>query len=75
VQADTFFAGTTSMEVPQRQSLWHVRLSLALPTIMVGTNQSLVFLLFMVIIAAFVGLAADHLINCMTEGRHRVLGL
>jgi glycine betaine/proline transport system permease protein len=88
------------------QSLWHVRLPLALPTIMVGINQSLMFSLFMVIIAAFIGtqdlgqemqralsstdvgkglvlgfavafigLAADHLINKMAEGRRRALGL
>ncbi|MGR3547747.1 MAG: ABC transporter permease [Roseovarius sp.] len=90
----------------RRQSLWHVRLPLALPTIMVGINQSLMFSLFMVIIAAFIGtqdlgqemqralsstdvgkglvlgfavafigLAADHLIKKMAEGRRRALGL
>ncbi|WP_297771576.1 ABC transporter permease subunit [uncultured Roseovarius sp.] len=37
------------------QSLRHVRLPLAFPTIMVGLNQSLMFSLFMVIIAAFIG--------------------
>lgn len=38
-----------------RQSLFKVRLPLALPTIMVGLNQSVMFSLFMVIIAAFIG--------------------
>ena len=38
-----------------RQTLWNVRLPLALPTIMVGVNQSVMFSLFMVIIAAFIG--------------------
>lgn len=39
----------------QRQKLWSVRLPLALPTIMVGLNQTIMFSLFMVIIAAFIG--------------------
>jgi len=38
-----------------RQSLRHVRLPLAFPTMMVGANQSIMFSLFMVIIAAFIG--------------------
>lgn len=37
------------------QKLWTVRLPLALPTIMVGVNQTVMFSLFMVIIAAFIG--------------------
>lgn len=37
------------------QTLWKVRLPMALPTIMVGLNQSVMFSLFMVIIAAFIG--------------------
>lgn len=39
----------------RRQVLWHVRLPMALPTMLVGANQSVVFSLFMVIIAAFIG--------------------
>ncbi len=39
----------------RRQTLWNVRLPMALPTIMVGVNQSVMFSLFMVIIAAFIG--------------------
>ena len=39
----------------RRQLLWSVRLPLALPTLMVGLNQSVMFALFMVIIAAFIG--------------------
>jgi glycine betaine/proline transport system permease protein len=39
----------------RRQVLWHVRLPMALPTILVGANQSVMFSLFMVIIAAFIG--------------------
>ncbi len=39
----------------RRQKLWNVQLPLALPTIMVGVNQSVLFSLFMVIIAAFIG--------------------
>ena len=39
----------------KRQTLWKVRLPMALPTMMVGINQSIMFSLFMVIIAAFIG--------------------
>ncbi|WP_425467483.1 ABC transporter permease [Paracoccus laeviglucosivorans] len=38
-----------------RQILWSVRMPLALPTFMIGLNQSVMFALFMVIIAAFIG--------------------
>lgn len=38
-----------------RQTLWHVKLPLAIPTLIVGANQSVMFALFMVIIAAFIG--------------------
>lgn len=38
-----------------RQLLWHVKLPLAVPTLVVGANQSIMFSLFMVIIAAFIG--------------------
>ncbi len=37
------------------QVLWHVQMPVALPTIMTGVNQSILFALFMVIIAAFIG--------------------
>ena len=37
------------------QLLRHVKLPLALPTLVVGANQSIMFSLFMVIIAAFIG--------------------
>nr|WP_245639389.1 ABC transporter permease subunit [Rubellimicrobium mesophilum] len=37
------------------QIMRHVQLPLALPTMMVGANQSVMFSLFMVIIAAFIG--------------------
>ena len=39
----------------RRQVLWHVRFPMALPTIVVGINQSVMFSLFMAIIAAFIG--------------------
>lgn len=39
----------------RRQTLWNVRLPMALPTMLVGANQSVMFSLFMVIIAAFIG--------------------
>ncbi|MDE0305883.1 MAG: ABC transporter permease subunit [Albidovulum sp.] len=37
------------------QQLWKVRFPMALPTIAVGFNQTIMFSLFMVIIAAFIG--------------------
>ncbi len=37
------------------QCFWKVRLPIAIPTIMVGANQTVMFSLFMVIIAAFIG--------------------
>ncbi len=37
------------------QKLWKVKIPLALPHIMIGVNQALVFALFMAIIAAFIG--------------------
>ncbi|MFN5996654.1 MAG: ABC transporter permease [Paracoccaceae bacterium] len=37
------------------QLLWYVKLPLAVPTLVVGANQSIMFALFMVIIAAFIG--------------------
>ena len=37
------------------QLLWKVRMPLALPEIMLGVNQTIMFALFMVIIAAFIG--------------------
>ena len=39
----------------RQQKLWGVSLPLAIPTIMVGVNQCVMFSLFMVIIAAFIG--------------------
>ena len=38
-----------------RQILWKVRMPLALPAIMLGVNQTIMFALFMVTIAAFIG--------------------
>ena len=37
------------------QVMWNVKLPLAVPTMLVGANQSIMFSLFMVIIAAFIG--------------------
>ena len=39
----------------ERQILWRVRFPVALPTIAIGLNQTIMFSLFMVIIAAFIG--------------------
>jgi glycine betaine/proline transport system permease protein len=54
VPAETIEAAAMS-GANQRQILWQVRLPLAVPTMLVGANQSVMFALFMVIIAAFIG--------------------
>ena len=64
----------------RRQTLWSVRLPLALPTIMVGVNQSVMFSLFMVIIAAFIGTQdlgqeMQRALSSLDVGKGLVLGL
>ncbi|KIC38391.1 ABC transporter permease [Leisingera sp. ANG-M7] len=62
------------------QTLWKVRLPMALPTIMVGVNQSVMFSLFMVIIAAFIGTQdlgqeMQRALSSTDVGKGLVLGL
>lgn len=62
------------------QMLWHVRLPMALPVIMVGFNQSIMFSLFMVIIAAFIGTQdlgqeLQRALSASDVGKGVVLGL
>ncbi|MEM6905610.1 MAG: ABC transporter permease subunit, partial [Pseudomonadota bacterium] len=62
------------------QTLWHVRLPMALPTIMVGVNQAVLFALFMVIIAAFIGTQdlgqeMQRALSASDFGKGLVLGL
>jgi glycine betaine/proline transport system permease protein len=45
----------TSMGCTERQLLWHVKLPLALPVIMLGLNQTIMFGIAMLVIAALVG--------------------
>lgn len=64
----------------RRQALWSVRLPMALPTIMVGVNQSVMFALFMVIIAAFIGTQdlgqeLQRALSASDVGKGLVLGL
>ena len=54
VPSETVEAAITSGCTP-RQVLWKVRFPLAIPEIMLGANQTIMFALFMVIIAAFIG--------------------
>jgi len=54
VPAETIEAARTS-GCTERQLLWKVRMPLAFPEIMLGINQTIMFGLFMVIIAAFIG--------------------
>jgi glycine betaine/proline transport system permease protein len=54
VPAQTVEAATMTGCTPW-QALWKVRLPLAFPEIMLGINQTIMFALFMVIIAAFIG--------------------
>ncbi|MDX1401543.1 MAG: ABC transporter permease subunit [Kiloniellales bacterium] len=54
VPSETIEAAITSGCTP-RQVLWKVRMPLAIPEIMLGANQPIMFALFMVIIAAFIG--------------------
>ena len=64
----------------RRQSLWTVKLPLALPTIAVGLNQTVMFSLFMVIIAAFIGTQdlgqeMQRALSSTDVGKGLVLGL
>jgi glycine betaine/proline transport system permease protein len=64
----------------RRQILWHVRLPMALPTMLVGANQSVMFALFMVIIAAFIGTQdlgqeMQRALSSTDVGKGLVLGL
>lgn len=62
------------------QLLWKVQLPMALPTMMVGVNQSVMFSLFMVIIAAFIGTQdlgqeMQRALSTTDVGKGLVLGL
>ena len=62
------------------QLLWHVKLPLAVPTLIVGANQSIMFSLFMVIIAAFIGTQdlgqeMQRALSSSDVGKGLVLGL
>ena len=54
VPADIVEAGIAS-GCNERQLLWKIRMPLAFPQMMLGVNQTVLFALFMVIIAAFIG--------------------
>lgn len=62
------------------QLLRHVKLPLAMPTLIVGANQSIMFSLFMVIIAAFIGTQdlgqeMQRALSSTDVGKGLVLGL
>ncbi|WP_432286812.1 ABC transporter permease subunit [Aminobacter sp. BA135] len=72
-------AGITS-GCTQRQLLWNIRMPLAFPEIMLGVNQTIMFALFMVIIAAFIGTKdiGQEIFRALTfndAGKGLVLGL
>ncbi|MDR7222242.1 ABC transporter permease subunit [Aminobacter aminovorans] len=72
-------AGITS-GCTQRQLLWNIRMPLAFPEIMLGINQTIMFALFMVIIAAFIGTKdiGQEIFRALTfndAGKGLVLGL
>lgn len=62
------------------QKLWKVRLPMALPVMMIGLNQTVMFSLFMVIIAAFIGTQdlgqeMQRALSSTDVGKGLVLGL
>jgi len=64
----------------RNQKLWKVQLPVAVPTIMVGLNQTVMFSLFMVIIAAFIGTQdlgqeMQRALSSTDVGKGLVLGL
>jgi glycine betaine/proline transport system permease protein len=64
----------------KRQILWNIRMPLAFPEIMLGINQTIMFALFMVIIAAFIGTKdiGQEIFRALTfndAGKGLVLGL
>lgn len=79
VPADIVEAGITS-GCTKRQLLWNIRMPLAFPEIMLGINQTIMFSLFMVIIAAFIGTKdiGQEIFRALTfndAGKGLVLGL
>lgn len=64
----------------RRQLLWNIRMPMAFPEIMLGINQTIMFALFMVIIAAFIGTKdlGQEIFRALTfndAGKGLVLGL
>ena len=62
------------------QVLWNVRLPMAVPTLAIGLNQTIMFALFMVIIAAFIGTRdlgqeMQRALSTTDVGKGLVLGL
>lgn len=79
VPSEIVEAGITS-GCTKRQLLWNIRMPLAVPEIMLGINQTIMFALFMVIIAAFIGTRdiGQEIFRALTfndAGKGLVLGL
>lgn len=79
VPSEIVEAGITS-GCTRRQLLWNIRMPLAFPEIMLGINQTIMFALFMVIIAAFIGTKdiGQEIFRALTfndAGKGLVLGL
>lgn len=79
VPKETVEAAITSGCTPS-QILWKVRMPLAFPEIMLGINQTVMFALFMVIIAAYIGTIdlGQEIMRSLTDnntGKALVVGL
>ena len=77
---ETLLEAAAMAGATRRQTLWNVSLPMAVPTIMIGLNQTVMFSLFMVIIAAFIGTQdlgqeMQRALSSTDVGKGLVLGL
>ena len=77
---ETLIEAAAMAGATRQQTLWNVSLPMAVPTIMIGLNQTVMFSLFMVIIAAFIGTQdlgqeMQRALSSTDVGKGLVLGL